>query len=77
MMGRIYDPATRDEAVVDIVNLSHEGAALRLGFHMAVPDNFDLLVGGSGRVRRQCQVVRREKMTLGVRFLDRPDVARG
>jgi hypothetical protein len=56
-----------------IVDISESGAQLELFDTAGIPDDFALLVGGHGSVRRLCKVIWRTRDRLGVRFVRSPE----
>ncbi len=56
-----------------IVDISESGAQLELFDTEGIPDEFSLLVGGHGAVKRLCHVVWRSRDRLGVKFLRGPE----
>jgi hypothetical protein len=56
-----------------IVDISESGAQLELFDAASVPDQFSLLIGGHGAVKRLCHVVWRSRDRLGVKFLRGPE----
>jgi PilZ domain len=56
-----------------IVDISESGAQLELFDTQGIPDQFSLLIGGHGAVRRLCHVVWRSRDRLGVKFLRGPE----
>ncbi len=64
--GSITLPTGIVECVIR--NLSPTGALIELSGLALVPDEFSLIIKPEG-TRRQCRVVRRQKLQLGVQFL--------
>lgn len=58
-----------------IVDISESGAQLELFDTESVPEQFFLLIGGHGAVKRLCHVVWRTRDRLGVKFLREPERA--
>ena len=58
-----------------IVDISESGAQLELFDTEGIPEEFSLLVGGHGAVKRLCHVVWRTRDRLGVKFLRGPERA--
>jgi hypothetical protein len=56
-----------------IVDISESGAQLEFFDTKDIPDDFSLLIGGQGAVRRLCRVVWRTPDRLGVKFVRQPD----
>ncbi len=56
-----------------IVDISESGAQLELFDTAGIPDEFSLLVGGHGAVKRLCHVVWRSRDRLGVKFVRGPE----
>lgn len=56
-----------------ILDISESGAQLELFNTEGIPDEFFLLVGGHGAVKRLCHVVWRSRDRLGVKFLRQPE----
>jgi hypothetical protein len=56
-----------------IVDISESGAQLELFDTDGIPDEFSLLIGGHGAVKRLCHVVWRTRDRLGVKFLRGPE----
>ena len=52
-----------------VLDVSASGARIQLQTPNDIPDKFILLLSKNGKVRRQCQVVRRTEIELGVRFV--------
>lgn len=52
-----------------LLDLSVEGARIRLGEPIGLPDRFDLYLTESGRARK-AQLLRQDENELGLRFLD-------
>jgi hypothetical protein len=55
-----------------IVDISESGAQLELFDTDGIPDEFYLLIGGHGSVRRLCHVIWRSRDRLGVKFMRGP-----
>ena len=55
-----------------ILDISELGAQLEFFDTRDVPDEFSLLIGGQGAVKRVCQVVWRSRDRLGVKFMGPP-----
>jgi len=56
-----------------IVDISESGAQLELFDTEGIPDEFSLLVGGHGAVKRLCHVIWRSRDRLGVKFMRGPE----
>ena len=56
-----------------IVDISESGAQLEVFDTAGIPEQFSLLVGGHGAVKRLCHVVWRSHDRLGVKFLRGPE----
>lgn len=56
-----------------ILDISETGAQLELFDTQGIPDEFALLVGGHGAVKRICQVIWRTPDRLGVKFVLPPE----
>jgi hypothetical protein len=52
-----------------IVDISESGAQLEFFDTRDIPDEFSLLIGGQGAVKRGCHVVWRSRDRLGVKFV--------
>lgn len=51
-----------------VTDLSQRGASIAMENADQLPDDFVLLLGASEDMRRDCRVVRRGKLALGVSF---------
>lgn len=56
-----------------IVDISDSGAQLEFVDTRDIPDEFCMLIGGQGAVKRACKVVWRSDDRLGVRFVRAPE----
>lgn len=56
-----------------ILDISEKGAQLELFDTRDIPDEFCLLIGGQGAVKRVCHVVWRSHDRLGVKFVRQPE----
>ena len=65
--GSITTPTAIVECVIR--NISATGAQLELKAPALVPQDFDLIIKPENK-RRQCRVMRREGLWLGVQFLN-------
>jgi PilZ domain-containing protein len=52
-----------------VLDVSSSGAKIALQTPIEVPEKFILLMSKGGKVRRQCQVVRRSETEIGVQFV--------
>lgn len=57
-------------AQCQIRDVSAGGARLGLDADFELPDEFELILTGNGRVRRRCTTVWRDPDEIGVRFCD-------
>ena len=56
-----------------IIDISESGAQLEFFDTRDIPDEFSLLIGGQGAVKRVCHVVWRSHDRLGVKFVRQPE----
>ena len=56
-----------------IVDISELGAQLEFFDTQGIPNEFSLLIGGQGAVKRECRVVWRSGDRLGVKFVNQPE----
>ena len=54
-----------------LADVSESGAKLKLSASTKIPDSFKLLLTRDGHSSRQCQVVRRESLDVGIKFTGR------
>ncbi len=67
----IHLPEQRKRIRCLVTDLSQHGAAISVENADQLPDDFVLLLAASEDMRRDCKVVRRGKIALGVRFQKR------
>lgn len=67
--GLITDVAGTILAPCTLVNISATGAKLILKAPVDLPDSFILMLSKHGSVRRQCEVVWRAELEIGVQFI--------
>jgi hypothetical protein len=64
----VFGPGARSATCI-IIDLSDTGAKLKVLSTQTIPDEFLLLIGGLGAVKRRCHVVWRAHPMLGVQFV--------
>lgn len=69
--SRIHLPEQGRRVRCLVTDLSQRGASISVEKADQLPDNFVLLLAASEDMRRDCKVVRRGKIALGVRFENR------
>jgi hypothetical protein len=55
-----------------VLDVSASGAKIEIKAPNEVPEQFTLLLSRDGKVRRQCQVIRRSDAEVGVQFIFNP-----
>jgi hypothetical protein len=70
--ARIHVDKDTPLIVCSISDISEGGARIALEREETLPDTFMLLLTPSGDARRQCRVIWREGLVLGVKFPDGP-----
>ncbi len=55
-----------------VLDVSASGAKIEIKAPNEVPEQFILLLSRDGKVRRQCQVIRRSEADVGVQFIFNP-----
>jgi hypothetical protein len=68
--ARIHIDKDTPLIVCSISDISESGARLALEREETLPDAFTLLLTPSGEARRQCRVIWREGVLVGVKFPD-------
>lgn len=56
-----------------LLDVSDNGGRIRLEARLMLPNHFTLLLTSNGRVRRECRVIWRQDVYLGVAFVGRFD----